>query len=102
MIKHSENTEPSNSTKPVLANRSVSCVALGYEDIKVLWKGNITLLEMIGFMRDQKRATPKSVEDSQRIASKELDRKYSYDFEVYGEKSQNGENSEVEIFIATK
>ena len=32
---------------------------------------------------------------------KELNRKYSYDFEVYGEKSQNGENSEVEIFIAT-
>jgi len=31
----------------------------------------------------------------------ELNRKYSYDFEVYGEKSQNGENSEVEIFIAT-
>ena len=51
----------------------VSCVALGYEDIKVLWKGNITLLEMIGFMRVQKRATPRSVEDSQRIASKELD-----------------------------
>jgi predicted transcriptional regulator YdeE len=33
---------------------------------------------------------------------KELNRKYSYDFEVYGEKSNNGENSEVEIFIATK
>lgn len=33
---------------------------------------------------------------------KELNRKYSYDFEVYGEKSQNGENSEVEIFIATR
>jgi len=33
---------------------------------------------------------------------KELNRKYSYDFEVYGEKSQNGENSEVEIFIAIK
>jgi predicted transcriptional regulator YdeE len=33
---------------------------------------------------------------------KELDRKYSYDFEVYGEKSNNGENSEVEIFIAVK
>ena len=32
---------------------------------------------------------------------KELHRKYSYDFEVYGENSQNGENSEVEIFIAT-
>lgn len=33
---------------------------------------------------------------------KELDRKYSYDFEVYGQKSQNGENSEVEIYIAIK
>lgn len=33
---------------------------------------------------------------------KELDRKYSYDFEVYGQKSKNGENSEVEIHIAMK
>lgn len=33
---------------------------------------------------------------------KKLNRKYSYDFEVYGAKSQNGKNSEVEIFIATK
>ena len=33
---------------------------------------------------------------------KELDRKYSYDFEVYGQKSQNGQNSEVEIYIAKK
>jgi predicted transcriptional regulator YdeE len=33
---------------------------------------------------------------------KELDRKYSYDFEVYGQKSQNGVNSEVDIYIATK
>jgi predicted transcriptional regulator YdeE len=33
---------------------------------------------------------------------KELDRKYSYGFEVYGQKSQNGENSEVEIYIAKK
>lgn len=32
----------------------------------------------------------------------EKTRKYTYDFEVYGEKSQNGENSEVEIYIATK
>jgi predicted transcriptional regulator YdeE len=32
----------------------------------------------------------------------ELNRKYSYDFEVYGEKSQNGDNAEVEIFIAIK
>ena len=31
----------------------------------------------------------------------ELQRKYTYDFEFYGEKSQNGENSEVQIFIAT-
>ena len=29
-----------------------------------------------------------------------LKRKYTYDFELYGAKSQNGENSEVEIFIA--
>lgn len=33
---------------------------------------------------------------------KELGRKYTYDFEVYGEKSQDGENSEVEIYIASK
>ena len=32
----------------------------------------------------------------------ELNRKYLYDFEVYGQKSQNGENSEVEIYIAKK
>ncbi len=29
-----------------------------------------------------------------------LNRKYNYDFEVYGEKSQNGQNSEVEIFLS--
>ena len=33
---------------------------------------------------------------------KELNRKYSYDFELYGDKCQNGENSEVEIYVATK
>ncbi|HEY4289931.1 MAG TPA: GyrI-like domain-containing protein [Puia sp.] len=33
---------------------------------------------------------------------KELNRKYTYDFEVYGEKSQQGANSEVEIFLAIK
>lgn len=32
----------------------------------------------------------------------ELNRKYTVDFEVYGEKSQNGEISEVEIYIATE
>lgn len=31
---------------------------------------------------------------------KNLNRKYSYDFEVYSDRSQNGENSEVDIFIA--
>lgn len=30
----------------------------------------------------------------------ELKRKYTTDFEVYGQNSQNGDNSEVEIFIA--
>lgn len=30
----------------------------------------------------------------------QLNRKYTADFEVYGEKSQNGINSEVEIYIA--
>lgn len=29
-----------------------------------------------------------------------LNRKYSYDFEVYGDKSQNGPDSEVEIYLA--
>jgi predicted transcriptional regulator YdeE len=33
---------------------------------------------------------------------KELNRAYSYDMEVYGERSQKGENSEVDIYIATK
>tara|TARA_R110002050_G_scaffold74772_3_gene160095 strand:- start:15999 stop:16454 length:456 start_codon:yes stop_codon:yes gene_type:complete len=33
---------------------------------------------------------------------KELKRKYTTDFEVYGKNSQNRENSEVEIYIATK
>ncbi|RBQ04255.1 GyrI-like domain-containing protein [Pedobacter miscanthi] len=32
----------------------------------------------------------------------ELNRKYTYDLEVYGAKSQDGENAEVEIFIAVK
>ena len=33
---------------------------------------------------------------------KELNRKYSYDFEVYGENSNNGDQSEVEIFVAIR
>ena len=36
------------------------------------------------------------------IKDKELNRKYSADFEVYGAKSQCGKNSEVEIYIATE
>lgn len=31
-----------------------------------------------------------------------LDRAYTYDFEVYGEKSQNWESAEVEVFIGVK
>jgi predicted transcriptional regulator YdeE len=48
---------------------------------------------------------PKAVVETwQKIWSsdKTLNRKYTYDFEVYGEKSQNGLNSEVEIYIAAK
>ncbi|RZJ65738.1 MAG: AraC family transcriptional regulator [Flavobacterium sp.] len=33
---------------------------------------------------------------------KELNRKYICDYEVYGDTTQNGEDSEVEIFIAVK
>lgn len=33
---------------------------------------------------------------------KNLNRKYNYDFEVYGDKSQIGENSEVEIYIGVE
>lgn len=36
------------------------------------------------------------------VKDKELNRKYTADFEVYGKNSHNGENSEVEILIATK
>ena len=32
----------------------------------------------------------------------QLKRKYTYDYEVYSAKSQNGENSEVDIFIAVE
>ena len=44
------------------------------------------------------------VETWQKIWAKdaELDRKYTADFEVYGAKSQQGDNSEVDIFIAVK
>ena len=33
---------------------------------------------------------------------KELNRKYTYDYEIYGEKSKNQTDAEVEIFVATK
>ena len=36
------------------------------------------------------------------VKDKELNRKYTADFEVYGKKSLDPDNSEVEIFIATK
>lgn len=51
-----------------------------------------------------KREMPKAVVDTWidiLKRDKELNRKYSYDFEVYGAKSQNGKDSEVEIYVAT-
>lgn len=36
------------------------------------------------------------------VKDEELERKYAADFEVYGAKSQQGDNSEVDIFIAVK
>ena len=33
---------------------------------------------------------------------KELNRRYTTDFEVHGDKSQNGKNSEVEVFVSIK
>ncbi len=35
-------------------------------------------------------------------ADAELNRSYSYDFEVYSDRSRNGDQSEVDIYIATK
>jgi len=37
-----------------------------------------------------------------KIWNSSLDRKYTTDFEVYGEKAQNPENAEVDIFVALK
>lgn len=37
-----------------------------------------------------------------KIWNSDLDRTFTADFEVYGEKAQNPENAEVEIFIAVK
>jgi len=36
-----------------------------------------------------------------KIWEMDMDRAFTADFEVYGEKSQNGKNSEVEIYVAT-
>ncbi|MET4083851.1 putative transcriptional regulator YdeE [Pedobacter sp. UYP30] len=33
---------------------------------------------------------------------KRLNRKYNYDFEVYGEDAQKGENSKVDIYVPLK
>ena len=37
-----------------------------------------------------------------KIWNSDLDRAYTADFEVYGEKAQNPENAEVDIFVAVK
>lgn len=36
------------------------------------------------------------------IRASKLDRKYQYDFEVYGEKSKDWKNAEVEIYLSSK
>ncbi len=41
-------------------------------------------------------------EEWTKIWNSDLKRKYTADFEVYGEKAQNPTNAEVEIFVATK
>ena len=35
-------------------------------------------------------------------ADKELNRSYTYDYEVYGDRARNGEQSEVDVYIAVK
>ena len=35
-------------------------------------------------------------------ADKELNRSYSYDFEIYGDRARNNDQSEVDIYIGTK
>lgn len=36
------------------------------------------------------------------IWESDIDRTYTFDFEIYGEKAQNPADAEVEIFISTK
>ena len=42
------------------------------------------------------------VQEWSKIWNSDLERKYTADFEVYGEKAQNPENAEVEIYVAVK
>ena len=42
------------------------------------------------------------VQEWSKIWNSDLERKYTADFEVYGEKAQNPENAEVEIYVAIK
>ena len=42
------------------------------------------------------------VQDWTKIWNSDLERRYTADFEIYGEKSQNPENAEVEIYVAIK
>ena len=42
------------------------------------------------------------VQEWSKIWNSDLERKYTADFEVYGEKAQNPENAEVEIYAAIK
>lgn len=38
----------------------------------------------------------------QLIRAEDSDRAYAFDWDIYGPKSQNGENSEVEIYVSTR
>ena len=60
--------------------------------------GNYTKIRVRGLMPDAIMNTWKKIWS----ADKELHRKYTADFEVYGPEFQNGSESEIEIYIATK
>ena len=60
--------------------------------------GSYTKIMVSGLMPDAIMNTWMKIWD----ADKELQRKYTADFEVYGPEFQNGSESEMEIYIATK
>ena len=65
---------------------------------KEVKSGSYTKIKVRGLMPDAIMHTWKKIWD----ADKELQRKYTADFEVYGPEFQNGSESEIAIYIATK